>query len=209
MSHDYPVHYSVTPPSRFTPIQLLVRVTAFVAVGAVGLSFGTLFALVYLLLPLIAASRLLSLGDSTAYVREDGPRIAAALRWIAAVSAWAGLVVDELPLGGSPDSVRLSIEGAPRPTPTTAMLRVLMGLPSALVLAFLCAVGVFVWLWAAASVLVTQQIGPRAFEYLVGLQRWSLRLLAYQASLVDAYPPFSFDDTDVGTDVGAPPQVAS
>jgi hypothetical protein len=54
--------------------------------------------------------------------------------------------------------------------------------------------GVFVWLWAALSILLFQRVGPHAFGYLVGVQRWSVRLLAYQASLVDEYPPFSFSD---------------
>ena len=45
------------------------------------------------------------------------------------------------------------------------------------------------------SVLRTR--GPAAFNYLVGLQRWSIRLLAYQASLVDEYPPFSFADAPI------------
>lgn len=34
-----------------------------------------------------------------------------------------------------------------------------------------------------------------ASAYLLGLQRWSVRMLAYQACLTDAYPPFSFADT--------------
>lgn len=56
--------------------------------------------------------------------------------------------------------------------------------------AYLGAIGVLVWLWAALSVLVGERVGAGAFRYLVGLPRWSLRLLAYQASLVEAYPPF-------------------
>ncbi len=61
-------------------------------------------------------------------------------------------------------------------------------------LAILCWIGVFVWLWAALSILLFERVGPDAFGYLVGLQRWSIRLLAYQASLVDEYPPFSFTE---------------
>ncbi len=52
----------------------------------------------------------------------------------------------------------------------------------------------FVWAWAALSILLWERVGPGAFDYLVGLQRWSIRLLAYQASLVDEYPPFSLSE---------------
>lgn len=187
------VRYQVEPSARFTRFQLLVRVLAFCALGILGLSFGTLFAFAYLALPVFAAARLAS-RDDRAYVPGDGPRVVAALRWFAAVSAWAGLVAERLP-GRTPDeTVHLDVRFTGQPTSVSAVTRILYGLPSAFVLAILCWVGVFVWLWAALCVLLTERVGPGAFGYLVGLQRWSLRLLAYQASLVDEYPPFSFAD---------------
>jgi hypothetical protein len=128
------------------------------------------------------------------YVSEDGPRVLGLLRWFAALSAWVGLITDRLPARSPAETVSLAIEGSPRPTPASAMWRVITGLPSALVLALLCWLGCLVWLWALLSILVRQQVGTWAFDYLVGLQRWSVRLLAYQASLVDEYPPFSFAD---------------
>jgi hypothetical protein len=193
MSTQYPVHYDVARPLRFTALQLALRVLVFLAVGAAGTSFGALFAVTYVALPVIVAGRLAMRDDPAAFLLRDGPRLTTALRWIAAVTGWAGLVIDEVPLR-VPDAMRLSIEGAPSPTAGSAIVRLVSGLPSALVLSILGAIGVFVWLWAALSVLLTQQVGPRAFAYLVGLQRWSVRLLAYQASLVDAYPPFSFTE---------------
>jgi hypothetical protein len=119
-----------------------------------------------------------------------------ALRWFAAVSAWAGLITENLPSRTPEETVRIEVDTSvhPRPTPGSAMWRIVTGVPSALVLAILCWLGAFVWLWAALSILFVQRIGPGAFDYLVGLQRWSIRLLAYQASLVDEYPPFAFAD---------------
>lgn len=70
----------------------------------------------------------------------------------------------------------------------------LVGLPSALILMLLYSIGALVWLWAALSILVTERVGQGSFDYLVGLQRWTVRLLAYQSSLIDDYPPFSFSD---------------
>jgi hypothetical protein len=190
----YPVHYSVERPPRFTRVQLLIRVIAFCALGVIGLSFGTMFLVAYLALPVFAASRVASQRDRE-YADRDGPRVVGVLRWVAAITAWAGLVAERLPGRAPEETVRLEIAGRPRPTPGSAMWRIVTGLPSAVVLAVLCWVGMFVWLWAALSVLVTERVGAGAFHYLVGLQRWSLRLLAYQASLVDDYPPFSLSET--------------
>jgi hypothetical protein len=198
---SYPVHYRIERPSTLAPLQLLVRIVAFCALGMLGISFGTVFVLAYLALPVIAAVRTTG-RDATAYITDDGPRITSALRWFAAVSAWAGLISDRLPTRRPDEILVLEIESDAHPTPSSAMWRLITGLPSALVLCFLGWIGVFVWIWAALSILLTRQIGPGAFEYLAGLQRWSIRLLAYQASLVDEYPPFSFADREP---VGIPP----
>ncbi len=189
----YPVHYRVVGAPRFTRLQLLMRVLAFCALGIVGLSFGMAFTFAFIALPVVAASRL-AVKDARAYLRDDAPWIAKALHWFAAVCAWAGLITDRLPARSPDETIQLSIEGRGEPTSPSAVWRVATGLPSAFVLALLCAIGVLVWLWAALSVLFTERVGPGAHQYLVGLQRWSVRLLAYQASLVDEYPPFSFSD---------------
>lgn len=195
MTGTYPVHYSVEHPPHFSRVGLLGRFVAFMALGMLGLSFGAVFCFAFLILPVFAMARI-SGGDRETYLREDGPRVLGALRWLAAISAWASLTAERLP-GRAPDEiVKIELEDAPRRAATagSAIWRVISGLPSALVLAVLGWIGVFVWLWAALSILLWERVGPGAFGYLVGLQRWSLRLLAYQASLVDEYPPFSFSD---------------
>ena len=192
----YPVHYAVEPPPKFSRLQLLGRIVAFAALGALGLSFGALFAFLYLVLPAYAASRLATRSfDPATYAAEDGPRVIKLLRWFAALSAWTGLVAEHLPSNAPEETVRLDVAGPANLSPSAALLRVFTGLPSAIALGFLCWFGVLVWLWAAITILVGERVGPHAFRYLVGLQRWSVRLLAYQASLVDEYPPFSFSDS--------------
>jgi len=192
---SFPLHFEVVPVTRFTRVQLLVRLAALVALGMLGVSFGTVFWVGYLLLPIYAASRIASLGSANDYARADGARVMRVLHWFAAVNAWAGLAVEALPAADPAETVRVRLE----PTsvvssPVSALLRILTGLLSALALCLLGFVGVFVWLWAAFSIVIDQSVGPGASAYLVGLQRWSLRLLTYQACLVDQYPPFSFRD---------------
>lgn len=193
----YPVHYHVERPEHFTRIQLLIRFVAFIALGMLGLSFGSVFLFAFIALPVFAASRLASRGDSDSYVKEDGPKVVRVIHWFAALSAWCGLVAERLP-GGKPGELvelRIDDDAAGEPHTSSAIGRVITGIPSALVLCVLGFIGSFVWLWAALSILVKNRVGPGAFNYLVGLQRWCIRLLAYQASLVDEYPPFSFSDS--------------
>lgn len=192
MGTAYPVRYFVERPARFTRLQLLVRVIAFCALGVLGLTFGTVFLFAYLALPAFAASRLAAGRDPAAYLAEDGPRVMKALTWFAAFSAWGALIAEQLPGRSASEVVAIEVDAGAKPDPRIAILRVFAGLPSALVLAFLCMIGVLVWMWAAITILVAERVGPHAYGYLVGLQRWSVRLLAYQASLVDEYPPFSF-----------------
>lgn len=203
MSATYPLHYHVAPPLRFTRLQLLIRFVAFCALGAIGLSFGAVLICAYLALPVIAAVRVSSRG-SEAYVDGDGPHVFRALRWFAAVSAWVGLITDQLPSKTPEETVTIDIDTTvrPQPTPSSAIWRVVSGLPSAFALCILGCIGAVVWLWAAVSILFVQRVGRGAFHYLVGLQRWSIRLLAYQASLVDEYPPFALSED-------LPPSVAA
>lgn len=203
----YPVRYRVDYPNQLTRLQLLIRLAAFCALAILGISAGAVLGFAFLALPVFAAIRLNNRGPSD-YLSEDGPRLARLLGWFAAVNAWAGLTTDRLPAQSPDETVRLEIEARGRPTPASAMWRILYGLPSALVLAFLTWLGGLVWLWTAVRILVSGRIGPVAFEYLVGLQRWHVRLLAYQASLVDEYPPFSFADqppTSLGLTSGVRP----
>jgi len=188
----HPVQFTVAPPDRFTRQQLLVRFIAALALGLFGLSFATFFALAYFFLPAYAAARIGALGSNRAYLREDGARVLTFLRGFAAVSAWFGLATERLPARDPDETVSLTVDDdAPDATAGQALLRILTGLPSALVLMMLCWIGLLVWLWATLSVLIAERMPPGAFAYLVGLQRWSVRLLAYQACLVDTYPRFS------------------
>ncbi len=204
-AYAYPVHFAAERPVRFTRVQLLARLAAFVVLGMVSLSFGTILLVLYLALPIYAASRIASPGSPSEYLREDGPRVARLLHWAGSVFAWVGLVTDRLPSHRADETVAFTVEPNPvELTTRSALLRVLTGVPSAFVLMLLCWIGALVWLWAALWVLAAERVGPGAHNYLLGLQRWSVRLLAYQACLVDEYPPFSFADQPLGLPAPSP-----
>jgi hypothetical protein len=63
-----------------------------------------------------------------------------------------------------------------------------------LVVVWLLGIGaIFVAIWAFFAVLFTGRYPPGARDYLVGLQRWTLRVQAYAGFLRDEYPPFSLE----------------
>jgi hypothetical protein len=201
----YPVHFDVESTARFTRVQLVVRLVALMVFGMLGISIGSVFAIAYLLLPIYAASRIASLGSAADYARRDGSHVLSVLRWFTAVSAWAGLATDGLPARSPEETVRLELAATTHAaTPISALLRILTGLLSAAMLGLLGCLGVFFWLLAGLSILAREEIGPATFSYLVGLQRWGVRLLAHQACLVDQYPPFTLADGPRATDERPP-----
>ena len=66
-------------------------------------------------------------------------------------------------------------------------------IPSALVLALIGIASWVVWIIAAISVLINETYPEGLWRFQRGVVRWEARLLGYIASLVEPYPPFSFD----------------
>ena len=78
----------------------------------------------------------------------------------------------------------------------TALSRLLTSIPSGIVLCFLWFVSGILWLFAAVAVLLGAAMPGSILAFQRGVLRWQARLVAYHASLVEEYPPFSFDTED-------------
>ena len=87
-----------------------------------------------------------------------------------------------------------------------ALLRLITSIPSAFVVGILIWVAGIVWLVAAVMVLIQETYPEGLYDFQCGVVRWQARLLAYHASLVDAYPPFAFD---TGPQSASPPAAAA
>ena len=51
--------------------------------------------------------------------------------------------------------------------------------------------GILAWLYCVVAVVATGRLPRGAFDFLIGVERWSARVNAYLLLQVDAYPPFS------------------
>jgi hypothetical protein len=188
----YPVHLDVISPAKFTRFQLLLRLALSIALGVIGISLGWVVGVLYFALPVVASITISTKGPSD-YLASVGQRLWRALTWLFGLSAYMLLLVDHVPDPEQRD-VRIELEPVARPSAPSALARLITSIPSAFVLWILSIVsGLFVVI-SFISVLFVKSIPLTILAFQTGILRWTARLFAYHASLVDEYPPFSFGE---------------
>ena len=187
----YPVVFDVTPPERYDRVQLLLRLLILAVLGLVGVSGGWLVMLLYLALPLAAAIVIEGRGAEE-YLVKTAPGIERMLRWLLSFSAYMTFLSDRFPTGSS-TLVRFDVTPTGIPTRTGALLRLLISLPEALILAVLGMVAGVVSFVSCLCVLFSAQVPDALIVFQRGVIRWEARLAAYHASLVDIPPPYALD----------------
>lgn len=115
-------------------------------------------------------------------------------RW--SQNAWAYVVFhDQYPPFSFEDGqyppVSYTVERQERYARFMPLIKWLLAIPHYVVLFLLFIGAIFAFLWLIVVVLATGRYPQGVFNYLVGVQRWSARVFAYVALLVDEYPPFS------------------
>jgi hypothetical protein len=200
---SYPVTFEVERPATMSRSHVFLRLLILVLASWIAGSGGGL-GLVYLGLPAVAAI-LIAQKSGERYLTEDGDRVTGWVAFIVGVLAYVALLTDELP-GGGRQPVRLEVVRSGSPTVGSALLRIVKAIPSALVLALLSIVSSLVGLIAAISILLNERYPERLWTFQSGVIRWQARLLAYLASLVETYPPFSLDTgpSDPSTTTSSP-----
>lgn len=115
------------------------------------------------------------------------------LRFSARVGAYAALLTDVYPSTDEPQGVRLEL---PEPDPAELdrrlpLVKWLLVIPHLIVLVFLWLGAVVAVVIAWFAILFTGRYPDALFDYVVGVGRWNLRVVAYAFALVtDDYPPF-------------------
>jgi hypothetical protein len=188
---SYPVQIETTSPLRFDRVQLALRLVIAIAFGWLGVSAGWLGCALFLALPVIAAV-VISTRSGQAYLDDTGPKVWRAVSWLLAFSAYMLLLVDRFPTG-EPTGVQIQLRPEAHPATGTALLRLVTSLPSAFVLAILGCASSVLFVIGAVMILIDQQVPTWILGFQRGMLRWQARLAAYHASLVDEYPPFSFE----------------
>ncbi|HEY5934860.1 MAG TPA: DUF4389 domain-containing protein [Kofleriaceae bacterium] len=186
---DYPVHVDVISPPRFERIQVLLRIVLAIALAGIGITGGWLVCLLYFALPIFAAVAVSAVGGDL--YRTKLWRV---LAWGLKFSGFMLMIVDRFPSGDDDDdNIAIDIQLTGKPTVASALGRLVMSLPSGVVLVVLWFVSSILWLVGAAVVLVAGWMPQPILGYQRAILRWQARLVAYHASLVAEYPPFSLD----------------
>lgn len=74
------------------------------------------------------------------------------------------------------------------------LVKWLLAFPHYIVLVFLGIAAMLAVLASFFAVLFTRSYPRGLFDFVVGVQRWAWRVLAYVYLMTDAYPPFSFEE---------------
>jgi hypothetical protein len=183
----FPVSVDLEHPPRFQRAHVFLRIGLLVVTGWLGHPWGLLW-----LGPPVVAAILISQKGGQQYQDENGPTMTRVLNWIVDLVAYLALLTDELP-GQGAHPLRFQVVRSGVPTVGSALLRFLYAIPSLVVLAILALVGSIVWLVAAILVLVDGKYPEGLWRFQLGLLRWEACLLAYLASLIDHYPPFTLE----------------
>jgi hypothetical protein len=184
----HPVDTTIESPLRFAPIQILVRLVVALALGFLGVTAGWLGCALYLVLPALAAVYISSRG-SDAYLREVAPALERVIAWVVAFHAYMLMTVDR------PQDVRVAIHTSGRPAIHTALLRLLMSLPAALVLAVLLVPASLFAVIGLITILVARSQPESLLRFQRAVVCYAGRLAAYHACLVEAYPLFTIHET--------------
>jgi hypothetical protein len=187
---SYAVVFDLERPARFDRGHVVLRLLILVVLSWL-VGWGGGLGLVYLAVPVVAAI-LISQKGGERYLAEDGDRVSGWLAFLIGVLAYLALLTDQLP-GGGRRPLRFEVAVSGSPTVGSALLRLVTAIPISAITNALGIVGWLVWLIAAIWVLVSEQYPEGLWRFQRGLIRWQAQLLGYLASLVQPYPPFSFD----------------
>jgi hypothetical protein len=199
----YPATFDVPAPTQFDKAQVALRI-AIIFVLAILQVGGIVFGGAYLVLPIVAAVMIAQKG-SEKYIAEADSGPTRWLRFLVMFYSYMALATDKMSTDDPNQVVKLDVRASGKPTVGSALLRIILGIPHAIVLGFIGIAFAIVWIISAVSILINGNYPEWAFNFIRGYLRWNTRVLAYMASLVDEYPPFSFGDGEPMVPASAPP----
>jgi hypothetical protein len=200
---SYAATFDIAPPQKFDRVHIAIRVLIIIVMAILGGVLGWLYGAVYLAIP-VAAAILISQRGAEGYLAGANDNMTRWIRYLLAFYAYMGLLTDRLPNEEPKETLHFEVKTGGSPTAGSALLRIILAIPSAFVLGLLGIVAFILMLVAAIMILVQETYPEGIYNYLRGVMRWEARLLAYIASLVDEYPPFALDMESEGT-LPAPP----
>jgi hypothetical protein len=200
---SYGATFDIAQPQKFDRVHIAIRLLIVIVLGILGGVIGWLYGAVYLAVP-VAAAILISQRGAEQYLAGANQNMTKWLRYLLAFYVYMGLLTDRLPNEEPKETLHFEVATSGSPTAGSTLLRIILAIPSAIVLGLLGIVAGVLVLFAAIMILIQETYPEGVYNYLRGVVRWEARLLAYIASLVDEYPPFALD-TQSEAPAPAPP----
>lgn len=218
----YASTFDVAPQEKYDRTQVAIRLVVLIILSIIGgaaawfpglpflgipMAGGWLPGLLWLGIP-VAAAILISQHGAQQYLAEAETSMAKWLRLLVRLYAYIGLLTDRFPGEEADHPVSFSVTPTGTPTAGQVLLRIILVIPHAIVLALLGIVAGILLLAAAIMILVQASYPESIFGFLRGYVRWETRVLVYLAGLTDEYPPFALD-TDAeqrSLPAGGPPE---
>jgi len=195
MTHPYPVTLESHFAPRYQRIQVLYRVLWLAAIGILHQTVGGLFVALYLILP-VAAAISISRNRGSGFRPDDRRALVSVIDWAVSFYAYLLFVSDRVPVPPRDATTCLIVRPSGVPRVPGAVVRLVTTLPHAIVLCLLGFVASLVAFAIAVVVLVTEVCPESLYTFQRDIVAWIGRVLAYHASLVDAYPPFALDGNE-------------
>ncbi len=187
----YPATFNVTSPEEFDKAQVALRVVIVLVLSFLQIG-NIIFGGAYLILPVLAAVLIAQKGAAQYLAdAEEGPT--KWLRYLMGFFSYMALATDKLPTSDPEAVVDLQVQPTGVPSIGSSLLRIILAIPHAIVLALLGIIFAICWIVAAIAILINGTYPEWAANFIRGYLRWTARLMVYMASLVDEYPPFSFE----------------
>ena len=192
----YPATFNVTLPEQFDKAQVVLRVVIVIVLSVLQIG-NIIFGGAYLLLPVLAAILIAQKGPAQ-YLEEAEKGPTKWLRYLLSFYSYMALATDKISTSAPEEVVDLNVEPNGSPSVGSALLRIILAIPHAIVLALLGIIFAICWIVAAIAILINGTYPEWAANFIRGYLRWTARVMVYMASLVDEYPPFSFEGGDAG-----------
>jgi len=200
---SYGATFDIAQPQKFDRVHIAIRLLIVIVLGILGGVIGWLYGAVYLAVP-VAAAILISQRGAEQYLAGANQTMTKWLRYLLAFYVYMGLLTDRLPNEEPKETLHFEVATSGSPTAGSTLLRIILAIPSAIVLGLLGIVAGVLVLFAAIMILIQETYPEGVYNFLRGVVRWEARLFAYIASLVDEYPPFALDTQPEGP-APAPP----
>ena len=185
---SFPVRFDVQYPesmSKLTFVKWILGIPHLIIVGALNYVWGAL--------SLVAFFAILFTGKYPEGLFNFNYGI---MRWQANATAYYDLLRDEYPpfsMDAGQYPVTMEIDTPDNLQRWAPLYKWILAIPHFIILGILGFIASFVVIYGGIMVLTSGKYPEGAFKFVVGVQRWSLRVTTYAFFMHDQYPPFSLD----------------